>query len=40
MTYRAPIREFQHILSDVINFERVAATERFADATDETNRIR
>jgi alkylation response protein AidB-like acyl-CoA dehydrogenase len=35
MPYRAPIREFRHLL-DVVGFDRVAATDRFAEATSET----
>jgi alkylation response protein AidB-like acyl-CoA dehydrogenase len=35
MPYRAPIREFRHLL-EVVGFDRVAATDRFAEATPET----
>ncbi len=33
MTYRAPIRDFQFILDHVVGFSKVAATDRFAEAT-------
>ncbi len=36
MPYRAPVADFRFLLSHVAGFSRVAATARFADATDET----
>ena len=36
MTYRAPVGEMRFLLDRVLGFERVAATERFAEATPET----
>ncbi len=36
MPYRAPVRELRALLDDVLNFGRVAHTERFAEATPET----
>ena len=36
MTYRAPVAEMRFLLEHVLGFERVAATERFAEATPET----
>ena len=36
MPYRAPIREFRHLLDHVLGFDRVAGTERFAEATPDT----
>ena len=35
MSYRAPIGEFRFLLSHVVGFDRVAATERFSEATDD-----
>ncbi len=32
MTYRAPVREYQFLLDSVVGFDRVAASERFAEA--------
>ncbi len=36
MTYRAPLGDFSRILKHVVGYERVSATERFADASLET----
>ena len=36
MTYRAPVPEFRFILDHVVGFDRVAETDRFAEATPET----
>ena len=36
MSYRAPVREFRHLLDDVLGFDRIAATRRFGDATPDT----
>ncbi|EKE43735.1 acyl-CoA dehydrogenase-like protein [Oceaniovalibus guishaninsula JLT2003] len=36
MSYTAPLRDFAFLLDHVVGFDRVAATERFADATPET----
>ncbi|MBB5221100.1 hypothetical protein HNP73_001021 [Amaricoccus macauensis] len=36
MTYRAPVAEMRFLLDRVLGFDRVAATERFAEATPET----
>ena len=36
MPYRAPVSEFLFCLEHVVGFDRVAATERFAEATPET----
>jgi len=36
MSYHAPIREMQFYLDEVLGLKRLAATERFADATPET----
>jgi alkylation response protein AidB-like acyl-CoA dehydrogenase len=36
MPYRAPLADFRFLLGQVLGFDRVAATERFADATPET----
>jgi len=36
MPYRAPVSEFLFCLDHVVGFDRVAATERFADATPDT----
>jgi len=36
MPYRAPVSEFLFCLKHVVGFDRVAATERFAEATPET----
>ncbi|WP_040604023.1 acyl-CoA dehydrogenase [Sagittula stellata] len=36
MTYRAPLGDFSRILKHVVGYERVPATERFADASLET----
>ncbi|SLN21542.1 acyl-CoA dehydrogenase [Roseisalinus antarcticus] len=33
MPYRAPVSEFRFLLNHVVGFDRVAATEQFADAT-------
>jgi alkylation response protein AidB-like acyl-CoA dehydrogenase len=35
MTYRAPVSEYRFLLHDVLGYDRVAATDRFADATDD-----
>ncbi|PTE23062.1 acyl-CoA dehydrogenase [Cereibacter changlensis JA139] len=36
MPYRAPLADFRFLLSEVVGFAQVAATERFAEATPET----
>lgn len=36
MPYRAPLADFRFLLSEVVDFAQVAATERFAEATPET----
>ncbi len=36
MSYKAPVADFDFVLSKVVNFARVAATDRFAEATPET----
>ena len=36
MPYRAPTAEFAFLFENVVGFDRVAATERFAEATPET----
>ncbi len=36
MPYRAPLAEFRFILANVVDYARVAATDRFADATPAT----
>ncbi len=36
MAYRAPVAEFRFLLDHVVGFDRVAATDRFADATPDT----
>ena len=36
MPYRAPIDAYMRLLRDVVGYDRVAATDRFADATSET----
>ena len=36
MPYRAPVSEFLFCLEHVVGFDRVAATDRFAEATPET----
>ena len=36
MPYRAPIRDFDFLLDHVVGFDRVTATDRFAEATPET----
>jgi len=36
MPYRAPVSEFEFIFNNVVGFEQVAQTERFADASSET----
>jgi hypothetical protein len=36
MAYRAPVAEFRFILDHVVGFDRVTATDRFADATPDT----
>lgn len=33
MAYRAPVKDFQFLLNHVVGFERVASTERFAEAS-------
>ena len=35
MTYRAPVSEYRFLLHDVLGYDRVAATDRFADASDD-----
>ena len=35
MTYRAPVDEFAFLLDHVVGFERVRATERFAEASED-----
>ena len=35
MSYRAPVPDYEFILRHVVGFHRVAATERFAEATDD-----
>jgi hypothetical protein len=36
MPYRAPVADFRFLMSHVVGFSRVAATDRFADANDDT----
>ncbi|WJY22234.1 acyl-CoA dehydrogenase [Fontisubflavum oceani] len=36
MSYRAPVSEFEFLMSHVVGMDRVAATERFAEATPDT----
>ena len=36
MPYRAPVSELRFVLDHIVGFDRVAATERFADATPDT----
>ena len=36
MPYRAPVSELKFVLDKVVGFDRVAATDRFAEATPET----
>ena len=36
MPYRAPVSDFQFLLKHIVNFDQVAATPLFADATAET----
>ncbi len=36
MAYRAPVADFRFILDHVVGFDRVTATDRFADATPDT----
>ena len=36
MPYRAPVSEIRFVLDHVVGFDRVAATDRFAEATPET----
>ena len=36
MPYRAPLREFRFLLDNVVGFDRVAGSDRFAEATPET----
>ena len=36
MPYRAPIPEFRFLFDHIVGFDRVAATDRFTEATPET----
>ena len=36
MPYRAPVADFRFLMTDVVGFDAVAATDRFAEATPET----